>query len=411
VKYLLATFTALIFFACSSPNEPAKEIKPTPGSWTLSFDISDSTRHVIIPAQMEIDSAMLLTLVNGEEKIVLKNSSRTGDTIVTRIEPYLSALHYVINRPDSITGYWVDESRDNYKIPFTAKPTTGSLNETKMWASKTFDVTFSPDCEDCSYKAVGVFDADANKLTGTFLTESGDYRYLQGRVDGGDSRSDFHLSCFDGAHLFYFTGTIVNDSIQNGMFYSGKHHSEKWIAAYNEKAELRDPDSLTFLKDGATSLDFAVRNMKGDSVQFNNESYLNKVTVIQIMGTWCPNCSDETRFWSDVRNQFGENLQIIPVAFERGEAFEKHVAAISNYKSQFQLPYEVYIGGSVSKSTAAQVFHSLNAISSYPTSIIIDKKGKVRKIHTGFYGPSTGKYHSLYTERLRLFVQQLLQEA
>lgn len=369
----------------------------------MVFDVSDSTRYAAIPVRMEVDEKGNFTLINGEEQIRLVHQSGSGDTLVARIEPYLSSLHYVIKDRKNITGYWVDEARENYKVNFTAAPTPPSSASDIEWENKIYDVTFSYDCVDCSYKSVGIFNANNGVVTGTFLTETGDYRYLQGETY---NNGNFYLSCFDGAHLFHFTGTVKGDSIHNGIFKSGKHYSERWNGVLNENAKLRDPDSLTYLKPGYDALEFTVRNINGDSVVFNREKFLGKTTVVQILGTWCPNCSDETIFWKDVKKSMGDNLQIIPVAFERGNAFEKHVKAVSNYRKQFDLPYEVFIGGEINKNNAAQVFKALNAVMSYPTSIIIDPTGRVKTIHTGFYGPSTGKYHKIYTDRLRREVGQ-----
>lgn len=406
VKHTLLITLVIFILACSDKTKTkTTTIQPTSGIWQLNFQIVDSTGTITIPARLELDSTFNMTLINGEERIALSNFQKTGDSIVVRIEPYLSTLHFKLVHSDSLNGYWQDESREHYKIAFYGHPARNQELYLPDWKEKIYDATFSYDCTDCAYKTVGVFQTEDGLLSGTFLTESGDYRYLQGlaREDG-----TFFLSCFDGAHLFYFTGTMAGDSIQDGMFYSGKHHHEKWNAVQNSSARLRDPDSLTYLKEGVTSLEFTVKNTAGDSIHFGNENYLNKVTVVQILGTWCPNCTDETRFWKSIAASLGEDVQVIPVAFERGSDFSKHVRAVENYKKQFDLPYEVYIGGEVNKSTAAKVFSDLNAIMSYPTSIIIDKQGRVRKIHTGFYGPSTGKYHTLYTERLRNEVEKLL---
>ena len=47
---------------------------------------------------------------------------------------------------------------------------------------------------------------------------------------------------------------------------------------------------------------------------------------------------------------------------------------------------------------------------SYPTCVFVDRTGKVRRIRTGFYGPSTGQHYVNYTRNLRTFVEQLLAE-
>jgi hypothetical protein len=45
-----------------------------------------------------------------------------------------------------------------------------------------------------------------------------------------------------------------------------------------------------------------------------------------------------------------------------------------------------------------------------PTSVFIDKKGKVRKIHTGFNGPATGEKFAEFKAEFTGFVEELLEE-
>jgi hypothetical protein len=52
----------------------------------------------------------------------------------------------------------------------------------------------------------------------------------------------------------------------------------------------------------------------------------------------------------------------------------------------------------------------LNKVMAFPTSIYIDKKGIVRKIYTGFYGPATGDAHIKFVEETTRFVEKLLAE-
>ena len=52
----------------------------------------------------------------------------------------------------------------------------------------------------------------------------------------------------------------------------------------------------------------------------------------------------------------------------------------------------------------------LNHILSYPTTIFIDKKGSVRKIHTGFNGPATGKEYDDFKAEFEGFIELLNNE-
>jgi hypothetical protein len=68
------------------------------------------------------------------------------------------------------------------------------------------------------------------------------------------------------------------------------------------------------------------------------------------------------------------------------------------------------VGGDACKSCANKLFPMLNTVMSFPTLIIIDKKGQVQKIHTGFSGPSTGKYYEEFIENTTLFIEDLIKE-
>ena len=52
----------------------------------------------------------------------------------------------------------------------------------------------------------------------------------------------------------------------------------------------------------------------------------------------------------------------------------------------------------------------LNKVMGFPTTIIIDKKGVVRKIHTGFSGPGTGVYYEKYIAGFENFINKLIKE-
>lgn len=66
--------------------------------------------------------------------------------------------------------------------------------------------------------------------------------------------------------------------------------------------------------------------------------------------------------------------------------------------------------GSSDKALAQEKLPMLNHILSYPTSIFIDRKGNVRKIHTGFNGPATGEKFIEFQKEFDGFVKQLIAE-
>jgi thiol-disulfide isomerase/thioredoxin len=144
---------------------------------------------------------------------------------------------------------------------------------------------------------------------------------------------------------------------------------------------------------------------------FPAEEYKNKVTIIQIMGSWCPNCLDETRYFLSLYDKYhAQGLEIIAVAYEIGKDPVQHIERIKQLQKKLNIPYQIVIAGTSSKALASEHFSMLTDIISFPTAIFIGRDGQVKKVHTGFNGPGTGTYFTEYTKETELFIQQLLEE-
>ncbi|MCB0663151.1 MAG: redoxin family protein, partial [Saprospiraceae bacterium] len=306
-----------------------------------------------------------------------------------------------------IKGFWVVNYKEDYKIPFKAKFGEDfrftELNKapradlTGKWAA-TFGLSDSE-----SYPAIGEFSQNNNKITGTFRTETGDYRFLEGTV----LDNKFYLSCFDGAHAFLYSGKIINQDSIIGSFRSGNHYTSTWEAVRNPNATLQHPDSLTFMNPGYDAFSFTFPDVNGTMVSLSDEQFQGKAKIIQIMGTWCPNCLDETTFLKEYLKKHPDaNLAVIALAFERYNEQEKNAKVVRDYIKSQQVPYPILLAGKSNKKDAAAALPMLSAIVSYPTMIFLNKDNEVIRIHTGFNGPATSKYPQ-FKEEFETFVGSL----
>ena len=129
------------------------------------------------------------------------------------------------------------------------------------------------------------------------------------------------------------------------------------------------------------------------------------------MGSWCPNCLDETRYLTELHEKYKKSgLQIVALAFERTRSEAQALKNLEALKARTTATYPFLLAAWNRKTKAAEILPMLNHVMSFPTAIFIDKKGKVRKIHTGFYGPGTGEYYKKFTTETEAFVKQLLDE-
>ncbi|MEY8847666.1 peroxiredoxin family protein [Psychroserpens sp. XS_ASV72] len=403
-KLVLKVCIVLFVFSCKT--EPAIELNR--GTWRAELQISDSLG---LPFNFEVVSAESLKIFNSDEVIWVDDISYDADSIVIKMpvfEGYIKALL----AKDNLKGHFINESL-NRSVPFSAffgneERFVSKTKKANTDVSGNWEVVFSPDSEDDNYIAKGVFNQVGDEVTGTFRTTTGDYRYLEGVLDGNTMK----LSTFDGAHAFLFTAE-VSDSTMSGMFYSGSHWKEPFVGKRNEDFELADANTLTYLKDGYDALEFRFPNAEGELVSLSDERFKNKVVVVQIMGTWCPNCLDETKYYSDYYNANSDsNLEFIALAFEYSKTEEEAFKRIQRLKNDVGVNYPILLAqyGTSSKQKAQEKLPMLNHVLSYPTSIFIDKTGKVRKIHTGFNGPATGKKYEEFKTEFSNFVSELLEE-
>lgn len=404
MRYFIFLSLFVIFFSCRSEKESNL---PKSGLWRGALQLDNDKE---IPFLFNFESDSTITIMNGDERISIDEITYNGDSITIKMpvfEGYFKGLY----SSDSITGVFTIPSLER-SVPFKFK-TQSKAERFKANSAPTqiitgnWEAVFSPDSEEDRYLAKGIFDQKGHKITGTFRTTTGDYRYLEGVVE----KDSIKLSTFDGAHAFLFEAEI-KDSVMNGVFYSGNHFKEPFTAKRNENFELPKSDSLTFLKEGFDKIEFSFPNTEGKVVSLADEKYIGKVTLVQIMGTWCPNCLDETKYFTEYSKNKPDNVEFISLAFEYAPTEEKAMSAIKRLKDRVGVPYPILLAqfGTSDKGKANEKLPMLNHVLSYPTTIFIDKTGTVRKIHTGFNGPATGEEFVKFKNEFEGFVKMLSEE-
>ncbi len=401
----------ILITSCKNKNEPILEktqISLKKGMWRFVLYLSDGKE---LPFIAEFRSNKTFVIHNAKERIVITEISIDNDSITIQAPVFEGVFKGKIISEKLITGDFIKASLDRV-VPFKSMYSNAERFETfknpSADISGNWETSFSPDSEEDRYIAKGIFQQKNNKVTGTFRTTTGDYRYLEGVLDGNNMK----LSTFDGAHAFLFEA-FVTDSTMTGIFYSGNHWQEPFVAKRNESFELPSEESLTFLKEGYEKIAFSFPNSNGEMVSLEDDTFNNKVVIVQIMGTWCPNCLDETKYYSQFYKQHkNETIEFIALAFEYAKTEEKAWKAISRLRELVAVPYPILLAqfGTSNKKKANEKLPMLNHILSYPTTIFIDKKGKVRKVHTGFNGPATGEKYVEFKKDFEAFVEVLKNE-
>lgn len=415
-QYILLFLIAVTIGSCVEPVTQFSKLPP--GTWraVLYLDnqpqIAASENEEVstkfssegeLPFLFELkyddEDKFYIEIINGEERIRLddisygRDRATAKDTVIINF-PVFDSYIRAIYEENIMEGRWHVNYKDNYSIPFKAfygqnhRFTTLDSGEDQS-LSGNWEVKFEPGTDD-EYPAIAELKQTGSKLSGTFLTETGDYRYLEGNVID----NKMYLSTFDGAHAFLFTAKRMPDESLSGIFRSGSHYTSSWTATKNEEAEIGDAYELTKLIEGVPPLEFSFPTTDGKLVSLTNPEFEGKIKLVQIMGTWCPNCRDETNFILDyLKREQPEDIEVIAIGFERYKEESKSMESLRRFKETMNVPYTVALGGnSPNKAEASNKFPSLSGILSYPTLIFVDKENNVRKIHTGFTGPATSGY-------------------
>lgn len=403
MRYIYLLFAIFLITSCAEEKQP-QTLKL--GSYRMVIVAQDNEE---IPVVFEVTSDSTLTIFNADERIEVDEIWYVSDSVYIKTPVFQSYFAGVFDG-DNFSGNYINKTRKritSFKATYDNRERFSSGTAATFDSSGVWETVFS-EGEKEEYIAKAIFEQDGQKVTGTFRTKTGDYRYLEGVMHGDTMK----LSTYDGAHAFLFKAT-VKDSTMEGQFYSGKHWKEPFEAKRNADFELPEIDELTFLNEGYETLEFSFPDEKADMVSLSDARFKDKVVLVQIMGTWCPNCLDSSVFYTQFHNENKDKgFEVIALTVEFKKTAEEAFENINRLRDRLGMTYPILLAqyGSGSKVKMQEKLPALNHIISYPTSIFIDKTGKVRKIHTGFNGPATGEKYTAYKAEFEAFVKELLAE-
>lgn len=386
--------------------------QPSKGPWRGEIDhIGGKLPFNFIVGNTKPTNKIDIKIQNGSEKANLGDSYFRGDSLVIPFELYDSELVGALQSDKKLIGFWqkIRNGKVLYRIPFQAE--AGSTMRFKQTKPATIQVSgkYSADFwSDESNHSPGVLilHQKGNQVTGTVLKTSGDYRFLQGNISG----DSLLLSYFDGSGIMQFRSKLIGNQIE-GLYFAGFAGKRNFKAIKDENASLPDLKKLTYLKPGYERINFSLPNPAGKTISLNDDRYKNKVVVIELMGSWCPNCLDESRFLAPYYKKMKDKgVEVIGLAFEYSPELRISGPKIENFKKRIGVDYEILFAGQPNDETIAQVLPMLHKINGYPTTFILDKTGKVREIHTGFSGPGTGVYYTDWIHEFEQTIQNLLNE-
>ena len=412
----------MVFYVCILVSGAVLAAVQTPGGETP--DHRDTRRVVLqspggdlpfILQSQRTGDAVRAWIANGSERIAVDVASLDAGGIVLRFDHFDSRIQTRFDtKSGAYVGQWVKRTGPSQwsRLACRIEPVTHHPArfwppiDTAKWGERSVAGRWSVRFSGSREPSVGMFRQTAGgRVEGTFLTTTGDYRFLAGDFDGTRLR----LSCFDGAHAFLFIAKLDPHDQLSGDFWSRDNWHETWTARRDAHAALPDAMELTHWT-GSVDLD-AIRfpDLDGKPRRLSDPEFAGRARIIEIFGSWCPNCHDAARYLSELDDRYrGRGLSIVGLAFELTGDFDRDAAQVRRYAERFNITYPLLIAGISDKSAASRAFPLLDRIRAYPTTIFMDAEGNVRAVHTGFSGPATGPEHRALRARFENLIETML---
>jgi peroxiredoxin len=413
-----------LFFVFAAAVAATSGCGPGTGEDPPAEDLLGSWRGVLaspggeLPFTLRLDDdgpRLRAVILNGKEEAPITRVSRDGRKVAFHFEHYDSEIEATL-AGGKLEGHFrrTIPSGDSV-LAFTAvkgdldrfKPTAQKGGATLPEVSGSWVVEFADDSG--TEAAQGEFEQQGSTVTGTFLTATGDHRFLAGSYENGVLR----LSCFDGSHAYLFEAVAQEDGSLAGDFWSRESYHAKWTARRAAAGEQVLPDAWAQvgLKNEDGGFHFEFPDGEGKLVSLADPRFRGKVVVVNLFGSWCPNCNDEAPLLSAWHHRFrGQGLEIVGLAFEYTGKPERDREQLRRFAARHAIDYPLLLAGTSDKKKAAAALPDLTRVAAFPTTIFLGRDGKVRKIHSGFAGPGTGRHHAELVAELEALIQQLIAE-
>ncbi len=389
---------------------PAFAAEIQPGDWRLVIktEIGDLPFNL----QLARDNARWrAAFINGTDKAEGETVTVAGDKLTVDFPSFGTHIEATLGANGAVVGSARYERADGQvTIPFTGKagethrffpkPLAGKASANGKWA-----VT-QPN-GDTTRIGVGEFKQTGTLVNGSVIFMNADTRFLSGEMHG----DDLYLSTFDGGQGSLWVGHVADGKIVGKTYSIVSRTVTPFEAKLDPNAQIEDPSAVTFLKPGYDKFAFTFPNLNGKQVSLEDPAYKGKVVIVTIAGSWCSTCHDETAYLSPYyKANRTRGLEVIGLMYEYSPEFPKAVTACRNFGKRYDIAWEMLIAGISDKTAASRTLPMINAVLAYPTMIVVDKKGKVRRIHTSFPGPATGARHTEFKREFEALMDQLLAE-
>jgi thiol-disulfide isomerase/thioredoxin len=398
---MIAKFSLAMLIAIA----PAAVAQSLAGRWDATVQVSG----VDIPFRFELSGEganVKGSFFNGDEKITSTSGRFENGALVLRWDDHASSLDAAFHDGVLEGRYRRDGRDEKSNFAFSAKrhtPPPAVKGEVPSIAGMWVIPTDSPKGEKAWRFIVR---QTGPEVSAAVLRIDGDTGALTGTYKDGK----FVLSHFDSARPMLLEVTPQKDGtlqlLENAKM---QRTAVRWEVAHAKGLpEPTDPMKNTSVKDPTEPFQYRFPDLNGKTVSNTDAKFRGKVVLVNISGSWCPNCHDEAPFLAELYKKYrDQGLEIVALSFEEADQL-KDLARLRAFIKRYDIQYTVLVGGEPSEAKD-KLTQAVNW-NSWPTTFFIGRDGLVRGVHSGFPSSASGELYRQAKDEFTAEVQHLLRE-
>lgn len=392
--------TAALLLGSAAAGVPAAPPAPEPtvaGRWDAAVEVG--VMHVPFPFQIAVHNGVVRGwFFNGEERVASASGTFDHGHLVLEFPTYARRLDAMLGGDGRLTGSYLPTTPGTKASPYAftaqrlAPPATDAHppDISGQWLIPTPEAKGSERAWRLS-----VHQAGAN-VRAVILAVDGD----SGELTGLWQKGALLLSHYDGARPSVIEVTPAQGGTLQLLMRSRREGEDLHLTAYRAEVarakgmpDAADPAQHTRMKDPNEPLRFSFPDLGGHRVSSTDSRFRGKVLMVDIGGSWCPNCHDEAPLLEEFYKKYRDKgLEVVSLSFEDEEEQVTHPTRLRAFMQHYGLDYTVLLAGTTDQLN--EKLPQAQGLDSYPTTFFVGRDGRVRAIHAGFAAAVTGEYNT-----------------
>ena len=172
--------------------------------------------------------------------------------------------------------------------------------------------------------------------------------------------------------------------------------------------EPDDPAKHTGIKDPNERFHFNFPDLTGRMMSDADPRFQGKVVLVNITGSWCPNCHDEAPFLASIYRKYrSQGLEIVGLSFEEADQMKDPVR-LRSFLKKYGITWTILLVGDTDQVN--EKLPQVVKLDAWPTTFFLGRDGRVRAVHSGFPSSASGELRFKAEEEFSATVERLLAE-